>query len=317
MSLGDFQTFVGIDVSAGRLDVHLRPGGACAGFAHDGRGIGRLVAWIASHDRPLVVVEATGGLEHGLARSLDRAGVALAVINPRQARDFAKACGLLAKTDRIDARVLALFAERVQPPSRAPRAAPEQALAALVLRRRQLVTIRDGERSRARRGHEPELIKSLDAHLAWLAAEIARLDDVITARLAACAPQRQRADLLVSAPGIGRLTAVSLLALMPELGHLDSKAAASLAGVAPFARDSGVMRGRRTIWGGRAAVRSALYMATLVASRHNSVIRTFYQRLVASGKAKKLALTAAMRKLLVILNTMLRNGTPWQPAHSA
>jgi transposase len=314
MSLGEFKTFVGVDVSEGRLDVHLLPDGACAGFAHDGRGIARLVAWIGSHARSLVVLEATGGLERGLARALDRAGIAVAVANPRQARDFAKACGLLAKTDRIDARVLALFAERVQPPPRAPRTAVDEALAALVLRRRQLVTIRDGERSRERRAQEPELTRSLDGHLAWLAAEIARLDDVIAARLAACAPQRQRADLLASAPGIGQLTAVSLLALLPELGRIDGKAVASLAGVAPFARDSGLMRGRRTIWGGRAAVRSALYMATLVATRHNPVIRTFYQRLLAAGKAKKLAITACMRKLLVILNAMLRDGTPWQPA---
>ena len=257
------------------------------------------------------------GWSADLARALDRAGIAVAVANPRPARDFAKACGLLAKTDRIDARMLALFAERVQPSPRAPRSAVDDALAALVLRRRQLVTIRDGERSRARRAHEPELIKSLDAHLAWLVAEIARLDDVIAARLAACAPQRQRADLLVSVPGIGRLTAASLLALMPELGDIDGKAVASLAGVAPFARDSGLMRGRRTIWGGRAAVRSALYMATLVATRHNPVIRSFYQRLLANGKAKKLAITACMRKLLVILNAMLKDGTPWQPAHPA
>ena len=183
-----------------------------------------------------------------------------------------------------------------------------------MLCRRQLVTIRDGERSRERRAQEQELSRSLDGHLAWLAAEIARLDDVIAARLAACAPQRQRADLLASAPGIGQLAAVSLLALLPELGRIDGKAVASLAGVAPFARDSGLMRGHRTIWGGRAAVRSALYMATLVATRHNPVIRTFYQRLLAAGKAKKLAITACMRKLLVILNAMLRDGTPWQPA---
>ena len=209
MSLGDFQTLVGIDVSEGRLDVHLRPGGASAGFAHDGRGIGRLIAWIASHDRPLAVVEATGGLERGLVRSLDRAGVARAVVNPRQARDFAKACGLLAKTDRIDAGVLALFAERVPPPRapRAPRAVV--GLGGAGAAPGQLVTIRDGERSRARRGHEPELIKAPEAHLAWLVAEIARLDDVITAQLVACASQRQRADLLVSAPSTTKLPPAS------------------------------------------------------------------------------------------------------------
>ena len=241
----------------------------------------------------------------------------MAVVNPRQARDFAKAAGLLAKTDRIDAGVLALFAERVQPPPRAPRAAVDEALAALVLRRRQLV---HDPRRRAQPGApRPRAgtgrVAGRASRLAE--AEIARLDDVIAARLAACA----RAAAARRPPGLGArgrpVTAVSLLALMPELGQIDSKRRRRLAGVAPFARDSGLMRGRRTIWGGRAAVRSALYMATLVASRHNPVIRTFYQRLLDTGKAKKLALTAAMRKLLVILNAMLRNGTPWQPAHSA
>ena len=213
--------------------------------------------------------------------------------------------------------MLALFAERVGPAPRAPRTAVDEALAALVLRRRQLV---DDPRRRAqprRAASRSRNWPALDAHLAWLAAEIARLDATIAARVAACAPQRQRADLLASAPGIGQLTAVSLLALLPELGRIDGKAVASLVGVAPFARDSGLMRGRRTIWGGRAAVRSALYMATLVATRHNPVIRSFYQRLLANGKAKKLALTACMRKLLVILNAMLKDGTPWQPAHPA
>jgi transposase len=200
---------------------------------------------------------------------------------------------------------------------RLPGSEADALLVGLVLRRRQLVALRDAERSRRRRIAEPLLLRSLDDHLTWLAAEIATIEAAMAARLEALTATHERAQLLLTVPGIGALTAASLLALLPELGRLDGKAVASLAGVAPFARDSGLMRGRRTIWGGRRPVRAALYMATLVASRHNPTIRTFYERLHVAGKAKKLALTAAMRKLLVILNAMLRDGTPWQPAHSA
>jgi transposase len=189
-------------------------------------------------------------------------------------------------------------------------------LVGLVLRRRQLVMLRDAERSRCRRVVEPALRRSLDDHLAWLTTEVAAIETAMATRLDALATVRHRAALLRSVPGIGALTAASLLALLPELGQLDGKAVASLAGVAPFAHDSRLMKGRRTIWSGRKPVRSALYMATLVAARHNTRIRTFYERLRSVGKAKKLALTACMRKLLVILNARLCGGTPWRTAHS-
>jgi transposase len=314
MNLEAFASFCGVDVSERQLDVHLLPEGAGASFAHTVAGIGRLVAWLASRERPLVVVEATGGLERALVAALGRAGIAVAVVNPRQIRDFARAAGLLAKTDRLDARVLALFAQRMRPQPRLPGSEADALLVGLVLRRRQLVVLRDAERSRRRRIAEPGLRRSLDDHLAWLTAEIETIEAAMAARLEALAACRERAALLISVPGIGTLTAASLLALLPELGRLDGKAVASLAGVAPFARDSGLMRGRRTIWGGRKPVRAALYMATLVATRHNPTIRAFHERLRAGGKAKKLAITACMRKLLVILNAMLKDRTPWRTA---
>jgi transposase len=236
------------------------------------------------------------------------------VVNPRQIRDFARAAGLLAKTDRLDAGVLALFAERMRPSPRLPGSEADPLLVGLVLRRRQLVALRDAERSRRRRIGEPALLRSLDDHLAWLTAEIATIEAAMAERLEALTAIHERAQLLLTVPGIGALTAASVLALLPELGRLDGKAVASLAGVAPFARDSGLMRGRRTIWGGRKPVRAMLYRATLVATRHNPTIRAFYERLCHGGNAKKLAITACMRKLLVILNAMLANGTPWRAA---
>lgn len=317
MSLEAFARFCGVDVSERQLDVHLLPDGASYSFAHTEAGIGRLVTWLASRERPLLVVEATGGLERTLVAALGRAGIAVAVINPRQVRDFARAAGLLAKTDRLDARILALFALRMRPEPRLPGSEADALLVGLVLRRRQLVVLRDAERNRRRRIAQPVLRRSLDDHLAWLSAEIATIEAAMEARLEALAADRERAALLTSVPGIGTLTAASLLALLPELGRLDGKAVASLAGVAPFARDSGLMRGRRTIWGGRKPVRTALYMATLVATRHNPTIRAFYQRLCAAGKPKKLAITACMRKLLVILNAMLTTRTAWQTATPA
>ena len=317
MSLAVFASFCGVDVSERQLDVHLLPEGAGTSFAHTAAGIGRLVAWLASRERSMLVVEATGGLERALVAALGRAGIAAAVVNPRQVRDFARAAGLLAKTDRLDARILALFAQHMRPEPRLPGSEADALLVGLVLRRRQLVVLRDAERNRRRRAAEPALPRSLEDHLNWLTSEIATIEAALAARLEALAATRDRAALLLSVPGIGVLTAASLLALLPELGRLDGKAVASLAGGAPFARDSGLMKGRRTIWGGRKTVRTALYMATLVATRHNRTIRAFYDRLRAGGKAKKLAITACMRKLLVILNAMLASGTSWRTTQPA
>lgn len=315
--LGPFRCFVGVDVSEAQLDVHLLPDGDRAGFGRDRRGIARLIAWLASRDRVLVVAEATGGLERLLTVALEQAAIAVAVVNPRQIRDFARAAGLLAKTDRLDACVLALYGERMRPVPRPPRAAADHALAALVLRRRQLAEAVEAERNRARRSTEPAVLASIAAHLGWLQAALGELEGEIDARLASDPVRQERAALLASVPGVGKVTVSTLLALLPELGQLDRRAVAALVGVAPFARDSGLIKGRRTIRGGRAPVRAVLYMAALVAVRHNTALRTFYQRLLAAGKAKKLALTAAIRKLLVILNAILRDRQPWRAPQSA
>lgn len=311
------ETFVGVDVSEARFDVHVLPSGEQAGFDRDQGGIARLVAWLAGKACPLVVMEATGGLERGLEAALGEAGIAVAVVNPRRVRDFARASGLLAKTDRLDARVLAQFGERMQPTARPPRSPADQALAALVLRRRQLTVLIEAERTRARRSEEAVVLASIAAHVDWLRSALVELEEQIQQRLAADPAWQAKADLLTSVPGVGAVTTASLIGLLPELGQIAGKAIAALVGVAPFARDSGLMKGRRTIWAGRSQVRQALYMATLVASRHNPRIKMFYARLIAAGKAKKLALTACMRKLLVILNAMLRDGTPWRVAISA
>jgi transposase len=316
-SLGQPESFVGVDVSEARLDVYVLPGGARASFAHDRRGLARLVGWLASMAQVLVVVEATGGLERALTHALDQAGIAVAVVNPRQVRDFARAAGLLAKTDQLDAYALALYGERLRPTARRPRSAADQALAALVLRRRQLAQLIEADRNRLRRAAEPVVRASLEAHVGWLKTAIAALEDAIEKRLEASAVWQARTALLASVPGVGKVTIATLIGLLPELGQVSGKAIASLVGVAPFARDSGLLKGRRTIWGGRRQVRAVLYMATLVAVRHNPQLARFYAGLLDAGKPKKLALTAAMRKLLTILNALLRDGTPWRAPQSA
>lgn len=311
-TLVEFRSFVGVDVCEAKLDVALSSAREGASFANDPRGIGRLLGWLTSLDRTLVVVEATGGLEACLVSALHKAEVAVAVVNPRQVRDFARAVGFLAKTDRIDAGVLALFAERMRPVPRALDIGTDPVLVGLARRRRQLVEAREAERNRRRRVREQELLRSIDGHLAWLVGEIAQIELQIGERIEADEEGRRRARLLASVPGVGKITVAALVAFLPELGKLDAKAIASLAGLAPFAKDSGMMRGRRTIWGGRKPVRVALYMAAVVAARHNPTIRAFYERLRKAGKTPKLALTAAMRKLLVILNAMVKAGTTWQ-----
>ena len=272
---------------------------------------------VAEQPAPLVVMEATGGLERPAARLLGAAGIAVAVVNPRHTRQFAKGLGWLAKTDRLDALMLARYGTLARPIARAPLDVAQARLQALVLRRRQLAQEINAEGNRLRRATEPVIRDSLSAHLAWLKAELAALDAHIAAALAARPEDVERAAILASVPGVGPVATSALLALLPELGRRDGKAIAALAGLAPIAQDSGKRRGQRGIEGGRAVVRCVLYMATLVASRHNPAIRAFYQRLVAAGKAKKLALVAAMRKLLVILNAMLRDRTIWNANHPA
>ena len=308
------EIFVGLDVSQACVDVAVRPGTAFQ-LAHDERGIAEAVERLQVVHPTLIVLEATGGLEVPLAGALAAAALPVVVINPRQVRDFARATGQLAKTDRLDAQVLAQFAEAIRPPVRSVPDEQTQALAALVARRRQLIEMLTAEKNRLRLAARP-IQKRLRAHITWLEKELAATDTDLATTMRASPVWREKEEVLRSMPGVGPVLTTTLFANLPELGTLTRKEVAALAGVAPFPRDSGTLKGRRVIWGGRAHVRAALYMAALVATRRNSVIRAFYQRLCQAGKAKKLALTACMRKLLTILNAMLKHGTPWRATAS-
>jgi len=305
---------VGIDVSKDRLDVHLRPSGEAFAVARDGKGLEKLVERLVALDPWLIVVEATGGFETTVAAALAGAGLPLAVVNPRQIRDFARALGKLAKTDAIDAEVIALFAEKVRPEPRPLASQEARALGELVARRRQIVEMIGAEANRQRQVVDKRLAKKIGRHLAFLEKELADVDDSIDASVRASPAWREKEDLLTSVPGVGPITARTLIAELPELGRLDRRKLAALVGVAPFNRDSGRWRGHRMIGGGRSSVRTALYMAALVASRYNPVISDLYRRLVARGRPKKVALVACLRRLLAILNAILRDKQPWQTA---
>ncbi|MEK6641235.1 MAG: IS110 family transposase [Nitrospirota bacterium] len=303
---------VGIDISKARLDVSIRPSGARTSVPYDATGLTTVLTQLTQVQPVRIVVEATGGLERPLVRALVDGALPVIVVNPRQVRDFAKATGQLAKTDALDAQVLARFAEVIQPALRAIPDAQTQELAALLARRRQVLAMHGAEQHR--RDRAPARVrKRIEAHLRWLQAELARLDEELDDRIQQSPVWREREELLQSVPGVGPVMSRTVVAELPELGTLNRKQIAALVGVAPFNRDSGRLRGRRAIWGGRAPVRTALYMATLVATRWNPVIRVFYQRLRTAGKAPKVALVAAMRKLLTILNAMVHAGTLWQP----
>jgi len=308
------QIFVGIDVSKERLDVHVRPSGEAFAVARDGEGLSALVERLRALSPALIVSEATGGFEQVLAGALGSAGLPVVVVNPRQIRDFARALGRLAKTDRLDAEAIALFAERVRPELRPLPDEQARLLGELVARRRQVIEMIVAEGNRARQLESRRLKKRIERHRAILQEELSEIECELDDAIRGTPIWRESEDLLKSAPGVGNILARTLIADLPELGTLDRKKIAALVGVAPFNRDSGMLRGRRTVWGGRASIRTALYMAALVATRHNPVITSFYRRLLAAGKPKKLALTACMRKLLTILNAMLRDGKPWQHA---
>ncbi len=304
---------VGIDVAKDWLDVAVQPGGEHWRVAQDAAGLAGLVARLDALAPALVVLEASGGYERPVLAALTAAGLPVALVNPRQTRDFAKATGQLAKTDRLDAHALARFAQAVQPPARPLPPAETQALAATLARRRQLLEMLTAEQNR-RRTALSAIQPQLDAHIAWLQAALDEIDRDLADQIAADPAWRERAERLRSAPGVGPVLAMTLLAELPELGRLDRRAIAKLVGVAPLNDDSGTRRGKRTTWGGRVTVRTTLYMATLSAVRFNPVIRAFYVRLQANGKPKAVALVACMRKLLTILNAMVRHGTTWAPA---
>jgi transposase len=307
--------YVGIDVAKATLDVAVHPTADRWTAAHTEREVAGLVTRLTALHPALVVLEATGGLEGPLAGALATAGLPVVVVNPRHVRDFAKATGTLAKTDALDAAVLAHFAAAVRPTPRPLPDAATQTLAALVTRRRQLVEMLTAERNRL--GSAPRTLRAeIQAHITWLQRRLGRLDDDLNQAIRTSPVWRVQDDLLQSVPGVGPVLSATLLASLPELGRLDRKAIAALVGVAPLNRDSGTLRGRRMVWGGRAAVRAVLYMGTLVAVRHNPVLRAFYQRLRAVGKLPKVALTACMRKLLTILNAMLKHQRPWNPSYA-
>jgi transposase len=304
--------FIGIDVSKKSLDISVRPSGEAWRTDNAPTAIAELVARLRSLSPTLIVLEATGGLQTPLVAALVEAKLSVAVVNPRQARDFAKALGRLAKTDTLDAAVLAHFAEAVRPELRALPDAETQQLEALLVRRRQLVEMIVAEQSRlttALVAVQPDIRE----HITWLKRRLGGIDEELTRAVDASERWRNQSLLLRSVPGVGPVVSVTLLAELPELGTLNRKQIAALVGVAPLNRDSGTLKGRRVIWGGRATVRATLYMGALVAVRHNVTLKVMYKRLVAAGKAKKVALVACMRKLLTILNAIVRAQQSWRP----
>lgn len=307
------EVHVGIDVSKDRLDVHVRPSGESFAVARDGDGLAELIARLQPSAPRLVAVEATGGFEVVVAAAIGGAGLPLAVVNPAQVRHYAQALGKRAKTDKVDAEVIARFAEATRPE---PRPLPDEAtqlLADLVARRRQIVVMMGAERQRATRLPK-RLKKSCERVIRVLEKELAELDREIDTTVRGTPAWRDKEDLLASVPGVGPIIARTLIAELPELGQLDRHRIASLAGVAPFTRQSGRWRGKSFIGGGRRTVRTALFLAAMAAVRHNPAIRAFRQRLIAAGKPKMVALVACMRKLLTMLNAILRDQKPWQLA---
>jgi transposase len=301
--------YVGIDISKDKLDVWVP--GKHGEFTNDDEGHDKLVRFLRHFTIQVIVMEATGGLETEVAIALAEAKHPVAIVNPRQVRDYAKAIGRLAKTDKIDAEVLALFGEATKLQAQELPSDAQRRLRALVARRRQVLVMLNAEQNRLGMAREPAVVTSVEAVIETLKKQLKQIDDDSDRELRESPLWKGKVELLESVPGIGPVSAKTLLAELPELGSVSGKQIAMLAGVAPINRDSGKQRGRRTTWGGRSAVRAVLYMATMAATRFNPVIREFYNRLVDNGRPKRVALVAAMRKLLTILNAMMRDGVPW------
>ena len=304
------KAYVGIDVAKAHLDIALDSSERKWQFGNDEVGISQVTELLQEISPALVVMEATGGYETSLAYALKAVGIPVAIVNPRTARDFAKATGRLAKTDALDAKVLAHFAAVIKPEPRPISGEEMQELGAILARRRQVIEMITAEKNRLHTARKA-IRANIRAHIVYLEKELGGVEASLYNRIQESPIEQAKYNLLRSVPGVGPTLSTTLLIELPELGKLNKKQIAALVGVAPLNRDSGTLRGKRTVWGGRATVRGPLYMATLVATRYNPVIKTFYQRLCAAGKAKKVALTACMRKLLVILNAMLQHGTPW------
>ena len=304
--------FIGIDVSKAWVDVAVRPTGEAWRVDQDQAGVEALVLRLQAMSPQCIVMEATGGYEAPIVAALGAAGLPVAVVNPRQVRDFARSQGKLAKTDRLDAAVIAHFGQASGVTGQALRSPEARALEGLVARRRQIIQMRTAEQQRRQRAL-PVIREGIEEVIALLNRPVKEIDDELGRRLRESPLWREREDLLRSVPGIGPATVFSLLAELPELGSLDRREAAAVVGVAPLNRDSGKHRGSRRCWGGRGRVRAALYMAALVGVRYNPTLKEFYERLLRAGKPKKVALTACMRKLLTILNAMLKHHTAWNP----
>jgi transposase len=306
--------FIGIDVAKVHLDIGVRPSGTHWQVTNDEGGIADLVASLTALRPTLIVLEATGGYEDQVVAAVSSAGLPVAVVNPRQVREFAKAIGTLAKTDKVDAAVLAHFAAAIRPESRPLPTETSEWIRALLTRRSQIMGMLTAEKNRLKQAG-PAVRPHIRAHIAWLEGQRDDLDGELRTRLRASPVWREQEEVLRSINGIGPVASLTLLVELPELGKLSHKAVAALVGVAPLARDSGATRGSRSIWGGRAHGRQVLYMAALTAVRHNDVVRAVYERLLAAGKPKKVALVACMRKLLIWCNALLRDGTLWNPQH--
>jgi transposase len=302
----DTNVFVGIDVSKDFLDVAYSHRSDTPRFANSETGLEELIGTLDSLDVQLVVMEASGGYQRLALASLLKTGIPSVAVNPRQVRDFARALGKLEKTDQVDAKVLMLFGQRIRPPVRPATDAETSLFSELMQRRRQLVEMLVAEKNRFGQAQSSRVRKNIQEHIDWLKKQLQNTEGELKQRVKACPAWDAKVELLEQLPGVGRVTVLTLLSVLPELGTLNRKQIAKLAGLAPLARDSGRQTGKRHVWGGRSAVRACLYMATLVATKHNPVIKAFYARLVSAGKPKKLALVAAMRKLLTILNAMLR-----------
>ena len=306
------EQFIGIDVSKDHLDIATRPTTDPLGFQNTDEGVDALIHHLRPLQPTLIVLEATGRYHRLVLSRLLATGLPAIAINPRQARDFARAIGRLAKTDAIDADVLAEFAEKIRPQPRSIADEATQELEAICTRRRQLVAMLSAEKNRLHTA--PKKIRSeIQKHIHWLEKEISQLEKDLDKQIRSSPAWREKDDLLRTCKGIGPITTLTMLSCLPELGTLSGRQIAALVGVAPFNDDTGKHKGRRHIQGGRLDVRAVLYMATLAAIRHNRTIREFHRRLIAAGKAKKVAITACMRKLLTILNAMLRDKKPWQP----
>ena len=304
------KNYIGIDMAKDSMEVKVHEGQDSWTYANDEKDIAKLVAKMESLSPCLIVVEATGGYENAVAAELQSNGFPVAVINPRHIRDFARSVGILAKTDKIDAKVIARYAATVQPIPRILPEAETQALGAMMMRRRQEIAMLTSEKNRLHQA-APAVKKRIQLHIIWLEQELDDINKELKKMVKNNPEWKEKNDIMQSVPGVGPNLAITLLSDFPELGSLNRKQTAALSGVAPFNRDSGTLRGKRTIWGGRDVVRTATYMSAFVAIRFNPLLKTFFERLIAAGKFRKVAMVACMRKLLCILNAMLKNGTTW------